>query len=74
MKDITLSIEELEWLLKDQIGLTVEKCLSNTSYYNLESTEGVSKSLPIDKDKFRQEGLKTQFPNDFKILKKYLSK
>lgn len=70
---INLTIEELEFLLDEQRKLTIEKCMSNTSYYNAKSTDGQSFTLDIDADKFRKNGMETRYPEDFRILKKYLS-
>ena len=70
---IELTIKQLELLLVEQKRMTVEKCMGHSSYYNLESTDGESKSLPIDKDKFTEQGMQARFPNDFEILKKYLN-
>jgi hypothetical protein len=70
---IELTIHQLEALLNEQKSITIEKFMEHSYNYNLESTEGNLKTLPIDKDKFTQQGMKARFPNDFEILKKYIS-
>ena len=66
-----ISIEQLEYLLREQKRLTIDQLLGSTTYYNSENTIGVLKSLPIDKDKFTELGMKAKLPNDIEILKRY---
>lgn len=66
-----ISIEQLEYLLSEQKKLTIERLLSSTSYYNSENTIGVSKSLPIDEEKFKELGMRARVPNDIEILRRY---
>lgn len=72
MKTIELTIDELKSLLDQQRELTIEQCLSNSSYYNKESTDGQAWTLPIDKEKFILNGRHGGYPNDFVVLSKYL--
>jgi hypothetical protein len=72
MGKIEITIEDLERLLQEQKRITVEKCLSHNYFYNKESTEGHLKTLPIDEDKFKEQGMSANFPNEFNILKKYI--
>ena len=72
--NITISISELEYLLRQQKEITIEKLLSCTYYYNEESTDGNLKSMAINKDKFKEVGLTAKFPSDVEVLKKYLIK
>lgn len=72
MAKIEMTIEELEQMLYEQKKITVEKCLSHNYIYNKESTDGHSKSLPIDEEKFKEWGMKASYPNDFNVLKKYV--
>lgn len=71
---IELTIEQLKSLLIEQKEITIEKCMGHSYYYNTESTEGVAKSLPIDKDKFKEQGMQARFPSDLTVLMKYLPK
>jgi|WetSurMetagenome_2_1015567.scaffolds.fasta_scaffold1042832_1 hypothetical protein len=72
MAKIEMTLEQLESLLNEQKRITVEKCLGHNYYYNKESTDGHAKSLPIDEDKFKKQGMEAKYPNDFEVLKKYL--
>ena len=67
-----MTIEDLEKMLHEQKRITVEKCLLHNYIYNKESTEGHSKSLPIDEDKFKKHGMSAKYPNDFEVLKRYV--
>jgi hypothetical protein len=69
---IELTLDDLRDLLDKQRNITIEKCLRNSSSYNKESTPGSLKSLPIDEDKFWENGLYAHYPDDYIILKKYL--
>lgn len=69
---ITLTLQELKSLLDQQKTITVEKCLSNSAYYNEESTESQAKSLPINPFKFKENGHACKYPSDFQVLTKYL--
>lgn len=68
-----ITLQQLENLLTEQKKITIERCMSHSYCYNTESTEGNLKTLPIDKDKFIENGLKASYPKDFEILKKYIS-
>lgn len=72
MVKIEMTLEQLKSLLNEQKRITIEKCLGHNYFYNKESTEGHAKTLPIDEDKFRKQGMEAEYPNDFKVLKKYL--
>lgn len=72
MAKIEMTIEQLESLLIQQKQITIERCLSNSYYYNMESTNGHSQSLKIDKEKFVENGMTAGYPNDFKVLKQYV--
>jgi len=72
MAKIEITLEQLEWLLQEQKRITIEKCLSHNYIYNKESTEGCTKSLPIDNDKFKEWGMKSDYPKDFIVLKRYI--
>lgn len=73
MVKIQMTIEQLQSLLFQQKIKTIEKCLTQTYFYNSESTESSLKNLPIDEAKFREHGLSAEYPQDFVVLKKYLS-
>lgn len=66
-----ISLEQLELLLKEQKRLVIEKLSQHTYMYNTESTDSHTKSLPIDKEKFMEIGMKTELPRDIQILKNY---
>ena len=66
-----ITIEQLERLLQEQKRITIEKLLGSTTYYNSENTDSVLKSLPIDKEKFIELGMKARFPDDIETLKRY---
>jgi energy-converting hydrogenase A subunit M len=72
MSKIEITIAQLKALLDEQKMITIAKCLSHSYYYNKESTEGVSKSLPIDEDKFREQGMQSKYPKDFEVLDRYI--
>lgn len=38
-------------------------------YYHL---DGCLKPLSIDENKFKESGMKANYPNDFEVLKKYI--
>lgn len=72
-KEITIDLDQLEFLLRQQKELVVENLLSMTYYYNTETTDGHSKSMQnIDKEKFREVAFKAEYPSDLEILKRYL--
>ncbi len=66
-----ISLVELERLLNEQKVLVGQYLLGLSYYYNNESTDGHSKSLPINKEKFMEVAMKSGIPDDIKILKKY---
>ncbi len=70
--EITITIDQLESLLRQQKELVIERLAGHTYYYNSKSTNGVAISLDIDKVKFEEIGLKARFPDDFIVLKKYI--
>lgn len=72
MGNIEMTIYQLQDMLDEQKRITVEKCLSHNYCYNKESIKGVLKSLPIDEDKFRKNGMNAGYPNDFEVLKKFI--
>lgn len=72
MSEIKITIEQLERLLNQQKELVIERLVGQSGYYNLESDNGNYRTLPIDKVKFKEYGMRTSFPDDLIILKKYL--
>jgi len=72
MNKIEMTLKQLEALLDEQKRLTIEKCLGHNYFYNKESTEGQLKSLPIDENKFKEQGMQAKYPNDYEVLKKYI--
>ena len=72
MGEITMTLNDLRNLLDQQIKLTIHKLKSDNYLYNKETTEGHMKTLPIDEEKMFEVGGKTEYPNDYEVLKKYL--
>ena len=70
---IKLTLDELRYLLDEQKLLVIEKLISSSAYYNKDSTEGHLNTLPIDNETFKTIGLEVKYPNDYMVLKKYLS-
>lgn len=69
---IKITLRQLESLLQQQKQSVIEIIAGNSYQYNSESTDGNLKSLPIDKDKIRQIGMKASFPEEYNTLKKYI--
>lgn len=67
-----MTIEDLQNLLDKQKQITIDRLLSHNYIYNKDSTEGHLKPLNIDEEKFKEHGLKSEYPNDFLVLKKYI--
>lgn len=72
MPQIQMSVQELQSILDDQKRMVIEKLLIHSSYYNTESDASNYRTLPIDPDKFKDQGMKAGYPNDFEVLKKYV--
>ena len=68
---MNITLYQLKNLLDKQKELTIELLRSSSHYYNTESTEGHSKSLPIDKELFYELGMKARYPADIDIIEKY---
>lgn len=71
-KVIRMTIQELGALLQEQKRITIERLRGSSSYYNAESTASCSKALPIDEERFLETGMKSSFPRDYEVLKKYI--
>lgn len=69
---IELTLDQLKSLLDQQKQLTINTLLNCPSYYNKESTDGYSKSLPIDKENFRNLGMRADYPPDIDVLTRYI--
>jgi len=72
MTKITMDLKDLKDLLDKQIELTTEKLRGESYLYNKETTDGHSKSLPIDEEKMIDVARGTRYPNEYEILKKFL--
>ncbi len=72
MSKIEITIQDLEYMLREQKRITVEKCLSHSYIYNKESTDGNAVSLPIDEEKFKKWGMEARYPDDFNVLKRFV--
>jgi hypothetical protein len=68
---ISMTLEDLERLLQEQIELVIDRFTGNSSSYNSNNTESTLSSLPIDWKSFKELGLSAKFPNDLIVLKKY---
>jgi len=72
-KEITISIEDLERMLKRQKEIVVECLLSSTTGWNGKKTEpGHVESVEINMPKFISQGEGAAYPEEFKTLKKYV--
>lgn len=71
-QEITITLTQLQILLDQQKELVIEALLGNSSYYNEDSTDGVSISMKINEDRFKQAGNRVGYPYDFKVLSKYI--
>lgn len=70
---ITISIRDLERLLNRQKELTID-CLmwSTTGWNGKDLPAGHVESVEINKEKFKDQGMKSSFPEEFNTLKRYL--
>ena len=71
MDKIKMTLEDLRYLLDQQKRLTIERLRGDSYLYNKESTAGSFISLPINEEKMLEVGLKSKYPNDYEVLKKY---
>lgn len=69
---INITLRQLEILLQDQKEKVIQHLAGNTYLYNPQSTDGSYKSIEINKDRFKEVGLKAEYPDEFKVLKKYI--
>jgi hypothetical protein len=69
-RKITLTIDQLEQLLIKQKKLTGEYMTSNLSVYSW--FQNSETSVDVSKQEMRDESLKSPYPNDFVIFKKYI--
>lgn len=67
---ITLTMQELEALLRQQKQVTAEYITRNMSVYSW--FPEVTGDLRQMKEEIKSECLKSGFPDDFDVLKKYL--
>lgn len=73
MIEITMTLVQLRILLDKQKEIVIDSLASQSAYYNKESDAGTGITLhQIDKDKFKEIGMKTKYPNDYHVLNKYL--
>lgn len=70
--EFQITLEQLEKLLIEQKRIVIEKLSGRTGYWNADSTEGNYKTVNINMEKFRQQGMSADYPNDFNVLKSYL--
>lgn len=70
---LKITLRQLERLLYLQKLEVIERLSGNTYLYNTETTESHAKSLPVDKEKMKEVGLKAKYPEDFEVLKSYLT-
>lgn len=71
---ISISLNDLKRMLDQQKEIVIDTLLGQTYTYNKESIDGELKSMQnIDKDKFRKLGSQARYPDDFNVLKKFLT-
>ena len=68
---MNITIEQLESLLTQQKELVIEKLTGNSSQYNAGNTASQLNSLNINWEAMKKLGMTAQFPEEFKIIKKY---
>lgn len=67
-----MTIRQLEILLDEQKRLVIDCLAGQSANYNTESTAGSYKSLPIDREKFKEAGMAARYPDDLRVLKQYI--
>lgn len=70
---IKITLRELESLLQQQKERVAERIANNSYLYNTTNTPGSSNSLPVDKDKMKKIGMEAPFPEDFNVLKRFVT-
>jgi len=70
---LKITLRELESLLQQQKIKVAERIANNSYLYNTTNTPGVSNTLPIDKEKMKQIGMESPFPEDFNVLKRFIT-
>lgn len=71
-KEITISIDDLESMLREQKLITMECLRNNTGYWNNDSDESNYRMVNINKAKFEEQAIKSRYPDTFNTLKKYV--
>ncbi|QYS85426.1 hypothetical protein JJC03_09260 [Flavobacterium oreochromis] len=71
---MNFTIEQLEYLFKQQKELVVDRLLNSTGSYNNKTDSGNYVPLDINKEEFRKIAMSAKMPNDIEILKKYDAK
>ena len=69
---ITISLEDLENMLRQQKSIVIDRLLDTSCMYNKDIKPGQSEFLPIDKEKFKEIGCKSSYPEHFNVLKRYI--
>jgi len=72
MTTIELTLQQIERLLDEQKELTISVLLGCSSRYNKESTDSHYKTLPIDEERFKEQGMTAKYPKDIEVLKRYI--
>lgn len=72
-RKISISIDDLERLLRMQKESVIKKLNQHTYYWNADSIEGKLIPVNINLDKFKEQGMSAEYPQEFEVLKKYLT-
>lgn len=68
-----MTIRQLEILLDEQKRLVIENLAGQSGSYNTESDNGHYRTIDnIDREKFKEVGYRTRYPDDLHTLKKYI--
>jgi len=69
---LQLTIEELETLLNEQKQVTADYITRNLSFYDFYRNPG-EVDLIKNREQLEEQCLKSGYPNDFNVLKKYIN-
>ena len=67
-----MTLDQLQELLVEQKRLTIEYLEGHNYQYNADSTDSQYKTLNIDREKMREVGMRSRFPDQFMTLKAFL--
>lgn len=72
MSELKITISQLEDMLDRQKEAVIERLLGNSSSFNAKNDDGNTYAMDINKEAFRNLGMKANYPHDFNILKRYV--